>query len=182
MTYDRGLIGKRIASGGDRRVYRYGINNVIKISSLHFLTGDKLHQKLVRDYHVCKRYMPEFVVDTLDVTQDDGKHTEIQPFIVGEPLRRVHCDRPFVREQLQHIVQIAQRMEDDGYPLIDLVGHHGMIGNQLSNILIDTDDRLHIVDTTPLEGRSLGPVGIVLDIIKPLIRYKQSYLVKKFLR
>jgi hypothetical protein len=87
-----------------------------------------------------------------------------------------------VRAQLQRITEIADRMEADGHPLIDLVGHHGMIGNMLANILVDDNHRLHIVDTTLLEGKSLGAIGVILDIIAPLIRMKQNYLLKKFLR
>jgi hypothetical protein len=182
VVFNPTLMGKRIASGGDRRVYRYGTDQVVKISSLYFLTGDKLHKKLARDYGTCRFYMPEFVVETHDVTQGGGKHIEIQPFIKGEPLSRKHCSRPEVRAQLQRITEIADRMEADGHPLIDLVGHHGMIGNMLANILVDDNHRLHIVDTTLLEGKSLGAIGVILDIIAPLIRMKQNYLLKKFLR
>ena len=180
-VYDRLLIGKRIASGGDRRVYRYSDDRVIKISSLHFLTGDKLHKKLSRDYQTCKFYLPEFVVETHDVTPGGGRHTEIQPLIQGEPLSRKHCENVVIREQLKKIRNVADRMEQDGHPLIDLIGHHGMITSVLSNILVDKNNRLRIVDTTLLEGKSLGPLGIILDIITPLIRLKQNYLLNKFL-
>lgn len=182
MEFNEALIGKRIASGGDRRVYRYGSDHVVKISSLYFLTGDKLSKKLTRDYETCRFYMPEYVVETFDVTRGDGKHTEIQRFIKGEPLAKKHCEVPAVKQQLQRIADIAARMETDGHPLIDLIGHHGMIGNTLANILVDDQYRLHIIDTTLLEGRSLGPIGIILDMIAPLIRYKQRYLIRKFLR
>ena len=181
MQFDPALMGARIASGGDRRVYRYGNDQVVKISSLYFLTGDKLSKKLTRDYMTCRFYLSEFVVETHDVTGGDGKHTEIQPFIKGEALTRKDCKHPFVKQQLQRIADIAARMEGDGHPLIDLIGHHGMLGNQLSNILVDSEHRLHIVDTTLLEGKSLGPVGIILDMIAPLIRWKQNYLLRKFL-
>lgn len=182
QTFDPSLIGKRIASGADRRVYRYGDDKVIKISSLHFLTGDRLHKKLARDYQTCKFYLPEFVVDTQDVTQGDGKHIEIQPFIRGEPLRKAHCRSPKVRQQLQRIAAVAERMEEDGHPLLDLIGHHGMLGSTLSNILIDADEKLHLVDTTLLEGKTVGPLGFILDVLLPLIRLKQNYLIRKFLR
>ena len=180
-TLNKRLIGKRIASGGDRRVYRYGEDCVVKISSLHFLTGDKLHKKLARDYQTCKFYLPEFVVETHDVTQGDGRHIEIQPFIKGEPLSKKHCQSPVVREQLKRIVNVAERIEQDGHALIDLIGHHGMVGNTLCNILVDDQNRLHIIDTTLLEGKSLGPIGIILDVLTPLIRIKQNYLLRKFL-
>ena len=60
----------------------YGDDKVIKISLLSFFGGKKLHDKLNHDYAVCKKYLPSFVVETMDISLLGGnKHIEMQDFM-----------------------------------------------------------------------------------------------------
>ena len=182
MQYDSALVGKRIASGGDRRVYRYGTNQVIKFSSLAFLIGRKLHDKLVRDYEICHRHFPEFVLETIDATPPSARaHIEIQPYIAGVPLRKEHLVDTDTRKQFLQIHASLERMLAAGYPPIDLLGSGGVLAPCLSNIIVDENLRLRIIDATLFEGKSLGPIGTVFDALIPLALARQRSLVRRFL-
>jgi hypothetical protein len=175
------LISVRIATGGDRNVYRYGEDQVLKISTLSFLTQNRLHAKLLRDYQISKSYLPDYIVDTKDATPDSGGHAEIQPYIEGPSLHKKHCADPLIRSQLQTISDTIDRMVAQGLPMLDLVGNAGMFRSTLSNIIVDKHNRLRIIDSTLLEGKSAPPLGYVLELFLPVIRARQRYLVNKFL-
>lgn len=180
---DKAKIGPRIARGADRKVYMYGSDHVVKISSLSLLFGRSLHDKLVRDYEVCKRYFPEFVIDVQDLTPPESRtHIEIQPFIEGDMLQKKHMQNAKVRTQLEEIHMRVELMVKDGYPPIDLVGHHGMFFRQLSNIVVDSNNDLKIIDTTLLEGKSAGVIGALFGIVFPFVRWRQKRLISYFLR
>jgi len=181
--YEKSKIGKKVADGGDRKVYMYDDYKVIKISSLSFFAGRKLHTKLVHDYEVCKEYFKDFVVETENVGSSDGyKHIEIQPFIKGEMLAKKHMNYPTVKLQFIEISNSLKQMISDGNPPIDLVGNIGMIYPYLSNIMIDNSNKLRIIDTTLLEGKTIRPLGLILEFFAPLILARQNYLMRKFLR
>jgi hypothetical protein len=181
LVYDETKVGKKIANGGDRRVYQYGPDNVIKISTWSFLTGHRLHKKLLHDYEVCKKYLPEFVVTTSDATKRGKGHIEIQPYIRGEMLMKEHCRNEKVRLQLERIKNAVDQMIKDGYPTMDLIGNRGVLNPWLSNILIDSENKLHIVDTTLLEGKTVRPFGYILEAFIPMILRRQNHLLEQFL-
>lgn len=182
-VYDRAKIGKKVGRGGDRNVFMYGSNEVIKISSVSWLTGDKLHNKLIHDYLVCHRYFKEYMVKTRDVSLEDGKtHIEIQPFVSGEFIEKKHMNNPAVKSQLAEIACILNQMKSDKYAPLDLVGHMGMIRPCLSNVFLDDDNKLRIIDTTLLEAKTLMPIGLLIEILLPIVKVRQKYLPKKFLR
>ncbi len=159
----------------------YGPDHVVKISSLSSFLGKKLHAKLVRDHAICKKYFTDFVVETVDVTPVSGvPHTEIQPYIQGEMLRREHLRNPTIRAQFDKVVGAMMQMKEDGCPQIDLIGNGGVFKQRLSNIIIDTNNALHIIDTTLYEAKSVGPFGRVLEILIPLATMRQKYLLWKF--
>jgi hypothetical protein len=181
FVYDKNKIGKKIASGGDRKVFMYGPDHVIKISSVAFLIGRKLHNKLVHDYSVCKRYLPDFLVETVDVTPaHERAHVEIQPYVKGEMLQKKHLGSSKVRRQLEQIISGVQKMVADGYPAIDLVGNGGVLTPCLSNIMVDSEGDLKVIDATLLEGKTIRPIGILLDILTPLVEIRQRYILKHF--
>lgn len=180
MMYDKVLIGKKIGTGGDRKVYLYGDNEVIKFSSLSFLVGDKLHRKLCNDYATAQHYFFDYVVKTTDVSTPK-QHVEIQPRIVGELLRKHHADNPDVKRQLKEIATALERMVQDGLPPLDLVGNGGMFSDCLSNIMVDSSNALRIIDTTLLEGKSVFPLGALLELFIPIIIARQQKLLRNFL-
>lgn len=181
LSYDKTKIGKKIATGGDRKVYLYDNDKVIKISTLSFFVGNKLHEKLHRDYLVSLNYFKDYVVKTTDVSTSK-KHIEIQPLIHGELLRKKHTENPYVKKQLKEIHDSLTQMVRDGYPALDLVGNMGMIKSCLSNIMVDSDNKLNLIDNTLLEGKTVMPFGIILEIIMPIIRARQNYLLRQFLK
>jgi len=183
LTFDKTKIGKKIARGGDRHVYMYGPDHVVKISSLSFIGGKKMHDKLMRDYEICKKYFPEFVAETIDVTvENGGTHTEIQPYIKGESIQKKHVTNTKVRSQLELIKSAVEKMVQDGYAPLDLMGYGCIITPCLSSIMIDEENTLHITDTTLLEGKTVPPFGIVLDLIAPLVIRRQPRLLNEFLK
>lgn len=183
IVYDETKKGRKIASGGDRKVYMYGPDHVVKISSLSHLMGPKLRQKLQRDYAICKTYFPDFIVETVDATPDgERSYVEIQPYIKGEMLSRRHAQNPRVRSQLGQIERSIERMVKDGHAPIDLIGHAGMLGSSLSNIIVDEHDNLKIIDATLLEAKSVGIMGILLEPLFAVVRTRQKYRLRRFLR
>jgi hypothetical protein len=181
MTYDKKLVGKKIATGGDRKVYVYDTDKVIKFSSLSFLFGKTMQQKLERDYHLAKKYLNDFVVETVVVPSGQREHIEIQPYIRGEYFSDVHAKREDVKLQLRAIHTAIEKMNIDGYATLDLIGTGGLFRNQFSNILVDENNRLKIIDATLLEGRSVGYIGKVADVVFPLVVKKQQYRMHRFL-
>jgi len=182
-TYDRTKIGKKIAQGGDRKVYMYGDDKVIKFSRLSPFAGDKLHKKYLHDYLVCKKYFGKYIVETDNVSNlSEGDNIEIQPFIRGEMLEKKHSNNPYIKTQLIEITKILNTMKKDGSPIVDLLGNFGMFSPRLSNIVVDSSDNLKIIDAVLLEGRSVMPFGIILEIFIPFVRARQNYLLHKFLK
>ncbi len=51
----------------------------------------------------------------------------------------------------------------------------------LSNIMADHENKLRIVDATLLEGKTVMPLGLILEILLPIIEARQKYLLHKFL-
>lgn len=180
MMYDKSLIGKKIATGGDRKVYLYGDNEVIKFSSLSFLMGDALHRKLSKDYATAQRYFGDYVVPITDVSTPK-QHVEIQSRITGELLRKHHADNPDVKRQIREIAAALDAMVSDGLPLLDLIGNGGVLTDCLSNIMVDSDGTVHIIDTTLLEGKSVLPLGALLELFLPFIISRQQKLLRSFL-
>jgi len=179
--YDKTKVGKKIADGGDRKVYMYDIDKVIKFSSLSFFSSKKLHIKYTHDYLVCKNYLGNYIVEKTDVSdRATGKSIEIQPFIQGEALQKKHTTNPRVISQLRDIVKALDKMKNDGISLIDLVGNIGMIKPCLSNIIVDPFGNLRIIDAVLLEGKTVRPLGIILEVLAPLILARQNYLLRQF--
>src|SRR5262245_5205544 len=109
--YDKTKVGKLIASGGDRKVYHYGDGQVVKISHISFVIGRKWQRKLTHDYEVCKKYFPQFVVETTDVTPPRSfTHIEIQNFITGELFSKKHLADARVREQFTTLLAQMQKL------------------------------------------------------------------------
>lgn len=182
-TYDKEKIGKRIATGGDRKVFMYDKDKVIKFSTLSFLAGKKLHIKYNNDYLVCRNYLKEYIVETTDVSDlVTGQHIEIQPFITGEMLKKKHTKNPYIKSQINEIIQAIEKMKNDGSPIIDLVGNVGMISPCLSNIIVDSSDRLKIIDAILLEGKTVRPLGLILELFMPIILARQNYFLRSFIK
>ncbi|OGI64431.1 hypothetical protein A2733_01330 [Candidatus Nomurabacteria bacterium RIFCSPHIGHO2_01_FULL_40_20] len=180
-SYDKTKVGKRIARSTDRSVYKYGENEVIKFSFLVFFVK-KIRNKMLNDYTTCKKYLKDYLVITTDVSNPlRREHIEIQPFIQGEIFSLKHTKDPKLRIQLKEIVDISEKIINDGYKEVDLVGHGGMFTLCLSNILVDKQGKLNIVDITFLETRSLGFVGYFIAPFIPIIKARQKYIINRFL-
>ena len=181
--YDKSKVGKKIARGGDREVHMYGDDKVIKFSKLSSLTGSKLHNKYIHDYLVCKKYFGKYIVETENISNlSEGSNIEIQPFINGEMLQKKHSNNPYVKEQLREIVLILNKMKQDDSPIIDLLGNYGMFHPRLSNIIVDSSNNLRIIDAVLLEGKTVMPFGIILELFIPLVKVRQKYLLYSFLK
>ena len=180
--YDKSKVGKKIARGGDREVHMYGDDKVIKFSKLSPLTGSKLHNKYIHDYAVCKKYFGKYVVETENISNlSEGSNIEIQPFIDDEMLEKKHSSNPYIKTQLKEIAQILDKMKNEGSPIIDLLGNFGMFHPRLSNIIVDTSNNLKIIDAALLEGKTVMPFGIILELFIPLVKMRQKHLLNSFL-
>ena len=181
MNYNKTKIGKIIAKGGDRSVYKYGENEVIKFSSLVFFCKE-VHNKMLRDYAVCKSYFSDYLVHVTDVSDPlKREHIEIQPYIRGEILSLKHTKDSGILIQIKEIKSILGQMNEDGYPGVDLVGHGGMFSLCLSNILVDENNKLRIIDIAIMETRSVGFMSYFLSWLVPIIKARQNYIFKRFL-
>ena len=137
---------------------------------------------MLNDYTTCKKYLKDYLVITTDVSNPlRREHIEIQPFIQGEIFSLKHTKDPKLRIQLKEIVDISEKIINDGYKEVDLVGHGGMFTLCLSNILVDKQGKLNIVDITFLETRSLGFVGYFIAPFIPIIKARQKYIINRFL-
>jgi hypothetical protein len=179
--YDKTKIGKIIAKGGDRSVYKYGENEVIKFSSLVFFCKG-VHKKMVHDYTVCRTYFNDYLVPVTDVSDPQKReYIEIQPYIKGEVLSFKHVKDSNILIQVKEIKDISEKMTRDGYPGVDLVGHGGMLKLCLSNILVDEQGKLRIIDIAIMETRSVGFMGYFLILLVPIIKARQRYVFNRFL-
>lgn len=181
--YDQNNIGKKIARGGDRTVYWYGKDHVIKFSSIPYLVGSRMSQKMSRDYTLCKQYFGDYIVDTVLIDEDGGRrHIEIQPYIHGENLHRAHLKIKEIRIQLESIATAMQIMEKDGCAPIDLIGISGFFHMRFCNIFVDEHNQLRIFDTTLLEGSSVGFLGVLATPLLWLATTRQRYVLRQFLK
>jgi hypothetical protein len=179
--YDASKVGPKIADGGNRKVFAYGENQVIKFSAAEKFIALKLHRKLSHDYELAKKYLPDFVVPTEDVTGSDNQHIELQPRIQGEGLRTHHLASEKVRAQFAHILRKMEHMQKDGHPELDLVGlAGGLFDPHLNNVFIDADNNLHIIDTMLFEGKALRPFGILFELLLIPARARQHQLIRRF--
>lgn len=159
--YDEKKIGKKIARGFDRIVYMYGDNEVIKFSTLTSVLGEKMHRKMVRDYEICKKIFGNYILETIDVTDKEGSHVEIQKYVLGVPFSSTHLKNPELYTQLKEIYHFNNTLIEKGYPQVDLIGHGSLRHFCLSNVLVSEDAKLVIIDATLIESRSLGIVGVL---------------------
>jgi hypothetical protein len=181
MKYDKTKIGKIVAKGGDRSVYRYGENEVIKFSSLVFFCKG-VHDKMVHDYAICKSYFNDYLVPVTDASDSlKREHIEIQPYIKGAMLSFKHTRDPGIMIQIKEIKDISEKMTKDGYPGVDLVGHDGMLKLRLSNVLVDENKKLRIIDIAIMETRSVGFMGYFLAWLVPIVKARQRYVLMRFL-
>jgi hypothetical protein len=159
MRYEKDLVGKHIATGGDYKVFQYGDEQVIKISTLAPLFG-KVHQKKMRhDYELIKQYLDNYVVETTPIENAPSRqYFEIQPFIAGVPCTAKHARIPEIKSQLLEIKNAMQKLVDAGYAPVDLVGLSGLCNGHLTNIFVDSKNRLHIIDATLFEAESFALV------------------------
>lgn len=182
INYDKNKVGKMIGRGIDRKVYLYGDKQVIKMSTLGRIFGRKLSYKLATDYSVCKTYLKEYVVDTFRISSNTSYQiVELQQRIIGRTLIKDDLKDPFIKGQLSSILEIIVKMNLDGYSTLDLIGHKGMLGGYLSNIILDEDKNLKIIDISLVEGKSLMPIGVIIELLKPIIILRQKLIIKKLL-
>ncbi len=178
-AYDKKKVGKLIAKGGDARVFLYRENKVIKFSTLSRFLRKRVHEKLVRDYQIAKEYFGEYIVDTEHLLEKEY-HIEIQDFIQGRPLHVEEIeDDERIRKQCDEIRIRMRKMENDGYPPLDLVGNNGLFRSQFGNIFVDSEKQLHIIDVTLLEGESLGLIGFFFSPLIEVVKWYQRKLIRK---
>ena len=182
QTYDKTNVGRKIARGGDSVVYLYDKDQVIKFSSFSFLVGNKMNQKLIEDYEICKEYFGDYIVETnIARNPKNNRHIEIQTYINGKPFDLDHSKDNSLVIQLKEIAGMAKRMQKDGHPVIDLVGVKGMFKLCLSNVFVDRQGKLKIIDATFMEASSMGFSGFVMRPLVPLFLARQRYVLKRFL-
>jgi serine/threonine protein kinase len=181
-TYEKVKIGKRIASGADRVVYRYGDTQVIKFSSFSHIVGNTMREKMLHDYEVCKKYFGAYVVETLEMRgEKKSQYIEIQPFIKGTVVSRGNITNPGVREQLKELVSGLEKMKKDGYAPIDLMGHVGFFNLSLNNVFLDESGKLKIIDASLFESKSVGGAGWLFMPFFPVIIMFQEFILKRLL-
>lgn len=122
------------------------------------------------------------MIDTEYLKDDKNrKFIVIRKYIQGKPFNFKNEYNEKIKYQIEEIIRINKNMIRDGYVSIDLTGINGLFNSKLNNILIDKDDELKIIDTTLMEGKSILPFGIFVEIISFFVKIKQNYLFKKFL-
>ena len=179
LLYEPHKIGMKIARGGDRTVYMYGNNEVIKFSLLAKVLGKKVHIKMSRDYAISKKYFGDYILKTIDVSQPNtNEHIEIQEYIEGKPFCMEHASNKDLLDQLGDIRLGLNKMSEDGYAPLDLVGNKGMLKPCLSNVFVDSKNKLRIIDTTLLETSNFKILGKLATPLLAIIKLRQNYLLK----
>ena len=180
-TYDKTKIGKWIAWGGDHFVYEYGAGQVIKFSGIDYFFGKKGREKSLRDYAVCKRYLGEYVLNTEFVTSVNGKHVaKLQPKVVGHSLTKKDMARSDIERQLTDLVQKYDLLLKQEGEVLDLIGRGGIFRRTLSNIFVDAEDKLYLIDTTLLVAGDIPLLQSLIRIFLPACVWRQSSTIKMF--
>ena len=168
--YDSSKIGKKIGSGNDQVVYMYGDKHVIKFSRTALVVGKRVKTKLQHDYRICKQYFGEFIVDVKDVSQPNSRrYIEVQEFVRGTPLCLLHGLNPNLVSQLKEILRCQKQLLNDGHAPLDLVGNGGLFRSCLGNVLVDSRDRLRIIDALLAEAKTVSSGAALL--VLPLKAY-----------
>lgn len=183
QNFDPKRVGKRIGSGADRIVYQYGEGFVVKFSTFAWIGGKKVIDKYLRDYQVCIQYLGDYIVPTQWIVPTKGrKLIEIQPMIQGQFLHAKHIENPVIREQVAQIYESVRQMQVGGYAPLDLIGRSGLTQKVAENIWVDQNHRLHILDTSLLETKTAGVVGLFLAPFMPLTQYRQKQIFTQWLK
>lgn len=159
-------IWKLIAHGGDFTVYYYGKDQVIKYSRLSLLLWEKHRIKLIHDYTICKQYLHSYIVES-KVISWHSQYIELQKHINWTTLNTKHLHRAKIISQLKEIFDCIKHMQTLWYAPIDLIGIPWLFGKSFTNILVDEESNLKIIDATLLESKS---IWILWYIIQPLLQ------------
>ena len=168
--YDNSKIGKKVGSGHDQVVYMYGDDHVIKFSRTALLVGNRVKKKLQHDYQICKQYFGEFIVEVEDVSQPNSRrYIEVQEYVRGTPMCPHHAFNPNLVSQLKEILKCQKQLLSAGHAPLDLVGNGGLFRSCLSNVLVDSNDRLRIIDALLAEAKTVSSGAALL--VFPLKAY-----------
>lgn len=147
--YSKNLIGSLLSFGGDHTVFNYGFNKVIKFSLIELLGGKKGLKKIEVDYCISKKYFGNFILDVEFVQSVDKKYYAVlQTKIIGHFLTKKDLIIPKVAEQYIDIYKSYKNLINSKYPQIDLIGRGGVFKDCLTNIMVDSNNTLYIIDTT----------------------------------
>ena len=180
---EKDKIWETIWYGGDFMVKMYGTEEVIKFSTLSFILWKKHKEKMINDYNICKKYFEDFVVNTEAITKK-RKYIEVQKYIKWEKLQEQHFKDKKVKIQFRQIIKIMGQMEKQWIENIDLVWIDGILKNYFWNIIVDENKKLHIIDASLLECKSIwmlyytfGPFMYIAKILqKRMIQNYSIYL------
>ena len=154
--YDSAKIGKRIAWGRSHAVYRYGIDEVIKIPRLERWLGTRLEDRLQRDISTCREFFGEYFLDTRLVISPDGKTiAAMQPAVTGHYLGKADLADSNIKRQFDDFVARYESMIRAGHAPVDLIGQGGVLRRRLSNVLVTEDKRLKLFDASLLDTKDI---------------------------
>ena len=111
-----------------------------------------------------------------------GAHVEIQKRIHGQALSKKHLKNKKVKEQLSVMLEQNKIIEiEHAYP-VDFIGGGGVFNLEFSNILVDKNHKLNLVDATLLEFKSLGWIGHLFSPLMWLARKIQKRKINAFIK
>ncbi len=181
-TYDQAKIGKCISWIGDHIVYEYGADSVIKFSKSDFLLGSS--KKSINDYEKSRAFFGEYILETLFVRSVNGRYgAAIQKKIFGRYLCLADMANIEIRMQCKDILEAYEKMKNSGAGEIDLIGYGGVFRPCFSNIFINADNKIILIESSIMEvrGHHFNLLRyIFLFLISPIALTVQHRTVKKF--
>lgn len=177
-TYNPSLIGAAISKCSDQFVYHYGEGKVIKFSRLVLLFGSRAQKRYNQDYDLCRKYFGDYVLETKEVFSGK-KIGRLQIFIEGVPLEYFHLKDSKIKKQFNDILRQQDRLKEESGSPLDLIGVKGAFRGQLGNILVTTDNRLVIIDTSLFNAKGSGILSVIITPVFFVARQRQNYILKK---
>jgi hypothetical protein len=154
-------VGPKVGEGFNHTAYRYKKKWVLKVPRSYGSYHYSNQLSLLRDLQLIRRYFPQFAITTIVVMSRDGsKYCMLQPFYSGS--RKIVPHRSgSIRQSLQHIWTVNQRLRRETGYAVDLVGGAGYVHALLSLVTRNFQPYLsNLILTTRRSQR----VALLVDI------------------
>lgn len=149
LPYTKENVGKKIATGGEHKVYYYGEDKVIKFpfGPRYWFGREQYCENLKRDEHIVRQYFGGYLVEreiNFFTQKNQASYIIIEPFLTGRHLQRKDLKDPQVKEQFEELVNINQQFMKQENLSAEFFGIKGLLlhgKSEAANIMFDPETK-----------------------------------------